>query len=121
MPGSPSGGLGGGTFLGSSATVAPGPPPDFGGTGVAGLTGDPFDSTLFRVPPVGVEVGILSVSNGLPVRMSTSRSTGANAPASPAVRSTPIIVQGTLIGHLRGARPEGPPVGRALWRLLGSG
>src|SRR5262245_45342571 len=59
MPGNPIGGLGGGFFFGSSATVAPGPPPDAGaGTGVAGRIAVPVDSTLPRVPPVGVVVGI---------------------------------------------------------------
>src|SRR5262245_35585699 len=44
MPGSPIGGLGGGFFLGSSATVAPGPPPDAGtGTGAETFAGVPLD------------------------------------------------------------------------------
>src|SRR4030095_14065907 len=82
MPGSPMGGLGGGFFLGSSATVAPGPPPEaVAGTGAVGRTGAPFDSTLARVPPVGVDVGIFIVSNGLPVGTSTSRSIRVTAPA----------------------------------------
>src|SRR6185436_3483172 len=102
MPGRPIGGLGGGFFLGSSATVSPGPPPEAGaGTGEAGLTGLPFDSPLARVPPVGVVAGIFIVSNGFPVGTSTSRSIGVNAPANPAVRSTPRTAHVALIGHLR--------------------
>src|SRR5262245_20095321 len=91
MPGRPIGGLGGGFFLGSSATVAPAPPPEAGAaTGPAtGLTGAPLVSTPDRVPPVGVVVGILKVSNGFPVGTSTSRSKGVKAPARPAARSTP--------------------------------
>src|SRR5437762_685411 len=88
IPGRPIGGGGGGFFFGSSATVAPGPP--VAGVGLtAGRDGAPLVSVPGRVPPVGVDVGILSLSNGVPVGMSTSRSTGANAPANPAVSQTP--------------------------------
>src|SRR5437016_2774692 len=109
MPGNPVGGLGGGFFFGSSATVAPAPaaaPPAGEGAGAAGLTGAPRVSMPDRVPPVGVVVGILSVSNGLPVGTSTSKSAGANAPARPAASRSPRNAVVAFIGHLR----LGPPL-----------
>src|ERR1043166_5697312 len=104
MPGSPIGGLGGGFFFGSSATVAPAPTGDGAGA-AAGFAGAPFVSTPERAPPVGVVVGILSVSKGLPVGTSTSRSAGGSAPASSTERNSPSSATTGFIGHLQLARP----------------